>query len=179
MDAILDLIFSRYIERVTSEPGACAAWNTNVDWTPIATKAFAAVARACFPEVANIEIAHKGHPDSDGQSEHLGLDLVCWDPQHCWNPPLFIAESESKRGRFFVPSSAWKLLAVNASVRVMLAYFGWGTRHPIYQGLLSAIQVVCDANPARELILLAAEAIDAPAPADIVRAHRRPVCLIG
>jgi len=164
-----------YAREVSSGRNAVREWNTNVEWTPRATRALATVARRLFGLGRDLQVAHKGRPDCEQQQEYLALDVCAWD-RSCetttWGAPLFIAETESKRGKQAPMFSAWKLLVVEAELRMLICYYGQGCAYRTEHELQERLQKVCTANPGRPLVVVAAEAVDAETPDDIRRAHK-------
>ena len=153
-------------------------WATNVEWTTRAVRALVKVGRSRFPH-KRVQVAAKGGADDHGQSEYLTLDVCLWDADNKWGPPLFIAEHESKRSALEVRYSAWKLLVVQASVRVLVTYFGKETPFATAQELQAAVQQVCQANPGRELILLCADTEDANSNSAVIARHLPAIQLVG
>jgi hypothetical protein len=87
-------------------------------WTKIA---IAALRNGCRGFAPDRRIATKGKRDQDGRAEYLNLDLVAWKDL---GAPIVIAEHEYNDGK--LDYSTWKLLCVEAKLRVLVCYFPCG-----------------------------------------------------
>ncbi len=86
--------------------------------------------------------------DSIRRSEYLALDVCIADPSS-WGPPLFIAEHASGPRRASIQYAAWKLLAVRAQRRVLVAYYAAKSDVRDRAAIESAVREVCVDNPGK------------------------------
>lgn len=139
---------------------------SNSLYTPLATTALVKAGFAAFPVA---EHTAKAHRDRWNRSEYLTLDVVLCDPE-TWASPLFIAEHENSPWKSKIQYDAWKLLAVDAQRRVLVAYWGADKSLPTFEALREAVSEVAKSNPKRDIILIAADYKAMPADATELRA---------
>lgn len=150
--------FTDFVNALNTDERAMPTWNKDWSrdaWTTIATTALESATKAQHPAVAA-----RGFRDRWGQSEYLSLDVVGYDGQ--FGSPGIIVEHENTAKK--VPYCAWKLAAVNADLRVLVAYFdpnGKGAapnteaRARNLQELALQLAPPLDKNPDRAVLLIA------------------------
>lgn len=116
---------------------ACDDYPHRTRWTRRATAALIDTALVLFP---GSSISARNRKDAFLQSEYLGLDVTACRSDLKWGAILFAAEHENEVGR--AAYSTWKVLCVQAQMRVVVAYFGAGTAHPTFDALAHACQEV-------------------------------------
>jgi hypothetical protein len=80
-----------------------------------------ALCKACKGFAPNGRIAAKGNRDQDRRAEYFTLDVVAWKDL---GRPAVVAEHELEFWK--IRDCAWKLLCVDADLRVLVAYFPSG-----------------------------------------------------
>lgn len=169
-------ISTRYKNEIVDSHSAWHDWRTNTLWTPRATLALRRTGLQLFN---TCEAATKNQRDSAGQAEYLNLDVCLWDKDRPWGAPTFIAEHECKGSVDELKYSAWKLLVVQSTVRVLVSYFGRETPFASHSALVDAVLEVCQANPDRAVILISADTRDAMSNDDVLAQHAEAVSIVG
>jgi hypothetical protein len=147
-------IVAAYLDALESDPTWAETYcRSNALYTPKATAALVKAGFAVFP---GAEHTAKDHHDRWERSEYLTLDVVLCDPQ-TWKAPYFIAEHENSYWKSKIQYDAWKLLAVEAERRVLVAYWGADKALPTFAKLRDAVAEVAGDNPKRDIILIAAD----------------------
>ena len=159
-------IVQAYLDALLANPDCATAFQDSAVWTKLATTALVKAGREGF-RIA--EHTAKEHPDRYGRSEYLTLDVVLCDPS-TWGPPLFVAEHESWSTRTKVQYDAWKLYAVEARRRVLIAYWGLDKTLRTFDDLKTAVAEVSRDNAERDLLVIAADGRAVPKTATELRA---------
>jgi hypothetical protein len=158
--------------RALAEGGPITDYIHSARWTLRATAALLHVGLQAFPEG---ERTAKNHPDRFARSEHMTLDVMIADPA-TWGPPLFVAEHENAWSKNRVQYDAWKLLAVEARRRVLVAYYGKGTEFATFKALEAAVKDVCKDNVGKDIILIGGDCAATPTSVDELRkAHESAI----
>ena len=153
-----DLI-NEYLDALVADgDAACKDWADPQAWVARSCRALVRAGRREFPVA---EGATKGMKDRYDRSEYLGLDVTLYAPTS-WTPPLFVAEHEYWRDAAKVQYDAWKLLAVEAQRRMLVAYFEKGTSIPSFKKLEELVKEVCKENPGKDILLVGADAAADP-----------------
>ena len=169
-------IYERYLSALLETSNVWEKWSDAQLWTAEATRALVLAGRAAFPSGTPNA---KGHRDDEyGRSEYLTLDVCVTD--QTWGPPLFIAEHENFPGRSKIEYCAWKLLAVRARRRVLVAYYDTTARSENYvrsmADLAAAVLKVCEASDGKDIIVIGADYNATPSSEDSLRkAHTMKV----
>ena len=158
---IFDAYFAALIEM---GPSCWRDYLQDQTWTPRATFALVQAGVKAFPD--GLKVA-RGHRDSYGRSEYLTLDVAITDSS--WGPPLFIAEHENAPYPEKIKYDAWKLLVTEAKRRVLVGYFGPGTKIQTFEELRAAVEEVCRDNPGKDILLIGGEWAAVPKSAEELR----------
>ena len=147
-------IVAAYLDALEASPSWAETYRrSNALYTPLAT---AALVKAGFAACPGTEHTAKGHRNRWDRSEYLTLDVVLCDSE-TWASPLFVAEHENSPWKSKIQYDAWKLLAVDAQRRVLVAYWGADKSLPTFEKLREAVMEVAKDNPKRDLVLIAAD----------------------
>lgn len=127
--------------------------------------------------IVGLEVCAKGMvrelPEAELRGEHLGL-TVCITDDRAWGPPGFVAEHVSAPRRAEIQYAAWRLLAIRARRRVLVAYHRERSEVRDHRAIVAAVREVCAANPGkdapRDILLITADAAARPASAEELRA---------
>lgn len=122
-------------------------------WTQRATLALASAGRLMLPTG---QVASKPKHDRYDRAEYLNLDVTLNDDDS-WGPPVFIAEHENYPMDARVQYAAWKLLAVEAQRRMLVAYYGERTGIPSFDRLKELVLEVCNDNKNKDILLIGGE----------------------
>ena len=154
MDArgIFDAYFNFFAEQ---EKTVFADYSSATMWTPRATSALVHVGLKTFPTSEVTAKSHRLNPWD--RSEYLTLDVAITDPKS-WASPLFIAEHENSPSKERIQYDAWKLLAVEARRRILVAYWGRGTDFKTFEALNKAVLEVCGSQPGKDILLIGGQA---------------------
>jgi len=132
-------------------------------WTPIATTALLSAGANLVPEGRPVA---KNQKDHWGRSEYLTMDVMVLPSG--WGPPMLVAEHENSPHAERIQYNAWKLLAVDAPIRILVAYFGIRGETKTRSMLESVVAGVCSEQPHKNLVLLSGDYWASPsAPADL------------
>ncbi len=120
--------FDAFIDALGQDPQAIETWNGPFDrdsWTKITTAALHAATLADLSyqfdsQPPEIQIAAKEHPDRYGRSEYLTLDVMGIIDN--WSAPKVVVEHENACSPSKIRYCLWKLLVVQADLRVLVAY---------------------------------------------------------
>jgi hypothetical protein len=163
-------IVTAYLDALDADPAWAETYcRSNALYTPLAT---AALVKAGFTLFPGAEHTAKEHHDRWQRSEYLTLDVVLCDPE-TWGCPLYIAEHENSRWKSKIQYDAWKLLAVDAQRRVLVAYWGADKEISTFEKLRDAVAEVARDNPKRDILLIAADYKALPADGKELRAMHR------
>lgn len=145
-------IFNAYFQSlIDGGMDSCSDYLKDSTWTHRASLALVKAGHVAFP---GVESAFRGKPDRYGQHEYLGIDVMLYDQKNLNKPPLFIAEHENRPQWDLVQYAAWKLLVVEAQVRMLVAYYGEGYNITSFDRLKELVQEVCDDNPRKDILLV-------------------------
>jgi len=156
-----DDLFEAFITRLSTNGDAAGIWwnkwNTK-RWTSTLTAATADAVLSVVPGPnAKREVAAKGRRDRYRRSEYLSLDVIGY--QNDWGPPLVAVELENTAWK--PKYCAWKLLSVDARLRVLIAYVDPAGNHPKYKAnaadLVADLREVTAAQPGKGLHLFCGE----------------------
>lgn len=126
-----DAWFQSFLSALVADDDAVATWSEweNDPWTKTITRCSAEATKAVLAElgVAEAQVAAKEHPDIYERSEYLTLDCLGYDNED-WGPPRVVVELENTAKK--IQYCAWKLLCVEADLRVLVCYVGDGKGRP-------------------------------------------------
>lgn len=110
---------------------------------------------------AKMHVSAKGIPaDKYHRHEYLTLDVMGYNDVG-WKAPLVIVEHENSPHEYKIQYCAWKLLCVEADLRVLVAYVDSTGRYswcfPSRDALLKALEQVKVDHPQRRIALVAGE----------------------
>lgn len=166
-------IVSRFVDSVAQTADAHEAYLSDTRWTTIATGALIRVGQEASSGI-KVRAAARGFKDPNYErSEYLTLDVCVYDDD-TWGPPLFIAEHENSRYLKKVQYCAWKLLATEATRRVLVAYYdSKKVDRKKFAALVAKVQEVAKANPGstapRDVVVIAAPWGARPGSVDALR----------
>jgi hypothetical protein len=93
------------------------------EWTQAMTRVLIEATRATLSSIepSNRYVCGKGCNNPHGRSEYFNLDIVGLD-DGSWGPPFVIIEHENDTDIGKIRYCAWKLMCVEAKLRVLIAY---------------------------------------------------------
>jgi hypothetical protein len=157
-------IFDAYFSQLVYA-GRVAEYVRGPLWTHTVTTALTYVGLLAFPEGSKVP---KSRGDTYGRSDYIALDVMITDP-NTWGPPLFVAEHEDAELPWKVEYCAWKLLAVDAQLRVLVAYFGKGTEFETFDDLRKTVEAVTNDNAGKGIIVIGGNYMATPSTLDELR----------
>jgi hypothetical protein len=116
--------FNLFLQKIRASKTVKQLWNDLVAnwkytaWTAAMTKVLTETTKAMSP---NLHVAAKDNHDGYDRAEYFNLDVTAYDDSR-WGPPQLIVEHEHRPDK--LQYSAWKLLCVDARLRILVAYFG-------------------------------------------------------
>jgi hypothetical protein len=127
------------------------------EWTRVMTEALARAAEATLSGmVSKLLVTAKGRVNSYGRSEYFSLDLSASDDES-WGSPLLIAEHENDRDDEKLTYCTWKLLCVEAQLRILVAYVDSERQWSSYRSdeeLAERLRQILNAHPTKSLVLI-------------------------
>ena len=160
MSIIATDLFNRFIAHLNSSGDAMEVWNNRWDtgaWTECATKALAGATKDAM-EVAGVKSPHvaaRYGRYASRRAEFLSLDVMgfTWD----YKVPVVVIEHENTNRK--IEYCVWKLLCVDATTRVLVAYYSSKKNFKRYRAsvpeLEDALRVVLNDQPGKELHVFA------------------------
>jgi hypothetical protein len=164
-------IIDRYFSLLLETPDVWTKFACDPIWKLEASRALVNVGWQLCPLGMTREL-----PEAESQGERLGL-TVCTTGNRVWGPPVFVAEHVSAPRRVDIQCAAWKLLAIGAQRRVLVAYHRAKSKVRDHEAIVAAVHEVCVANPGthapNDIILITADASARPTSAEELRALHR------
>jgi len=153
-------LFTAFLAALSNDPDALRAWERNgwtpTKWTQVVTRASVQAVASTFRngQSASHHIAAKGSPDIYGQREYFGLDVVVYRDD--WSAPVLTVELENGPGPD-IQYACWKLLCVDAVVRVLICYVDPAREYEQYpidlEALRRLLSEVMQAHPRKTIAL--------------------------
>lgn len=167
----LDEVAKAYLDQLVAQGEAVVRdFSRDQMWTRRATLALAQLGQSLFPEH---EVITKGHGSTRTQRDkHLALDVAIVNPND-WSVPVLIGEHESSPRRARIQLDAWRLLCIDARVRILIAYYGPGTELDSFEALREAMHEVARDHRGKKLLVIGAESTARPETFDELRSVHR------
>lgn len=154
--------YESFIGSLSSSPAVEGLWRGTLDWkNPAWTSAVSNVlvdaAQAYVSsKCRTVQVCAKGRSDNYRRNEYMTLDVLAHDDS--WGKPLMIIEHENQPWEKKLQYCAWKLLCVDAGLRVLVAYIDTTGRYPYCfqskQDLLKAIAQVTACHPRKLAVII-------------------------
>ena len=161
-------IIDRYFSVLLETPDVWTKFACGPIWKLEVARALANVGLQVYPHGMTREL-----PEVELRGHHLALP-VCITDDRVWGPPVFVAEHVSAPRRVDIQYAAWKLLAIRAQRRVLVAYHRAKSEVRDHRAIVAAVREVCVANPGKgapaDIILITADATARPTSAEELRA---------
>jgi hypothetical protein len=131
------------------------------DWTEAMTKVLVDATTVTLSSIApnNWYVSGKGHCNPYGRSEYFNLDVIGLDNES-WVAPFVIIEHENDTDVAKIEHCAWKLMCIEAQLRVLVAYVdqtGEYSAFPSPDKLAVRLRPIVEEHPGKELALIAGQ----------------------
>jgi hypothetical protein len=118
--------FDRFLMRLGGSTKARHLWQgtepwANPPWTSELTAVLVETTSDVLDGTSNIICAKGQPPDRYGRYEYLTIDVTAYDDTG-WKAPTIIVEHENFPFEYKIQYCAWKLLCIEAQLRVLVAY---------------------------------------------------------